>query len=110
MARERRTETDRRPLRILMDVLLVLAVLVLLRLVVGFFGTLAVSGAGAWYLAATRALVPPVAGAWSISSPYGGVFSVDAGIVIMVLLLAEWLFAAAAARPAGRSTRRGLGA
>ena len=105
MARPRGADTDSGPLRILMDVLLVLAVLVLVRLVVAFFGVLAVSGPGAWYLGATRALVPPIAGAWSVRSPYGGVFSIDAGIVILVLLLAEWLFAMAARRPITRRSR-----
>ena len=99
MARRRATRTDSVPLRVFMDILLVLAVLVFVRLVVSFFGVLAVSNAGAWYLTATRALVPPIAGAWSIRSPYGGVFSVDAGIVIVGLLVAEWLFAVASARP-----------
>ena len=88
MAASRRTDATWRPIRALMDVLLVLAVLVLVRLVVGFFGGVAASAPGAWYLTATRALVPPLAGAWSVRSPYGGVFSVDAGMVIVTLLFA----------------------
>jgi hypothetical protein len=88
-----------------MDVLLVLAILVAVRLTIGFFGPLAATTVGAWYLGVTHALVPPIAGAWAVRTPYGGVFSVDAGIVIVVLLVAEWLLATVAARPSGRRTR-----
>jgi hypothetical protein len=92
-----------------MDIVLVLALLVFARLVVSFFGVLAVSTAGSWYLNATRAIVPPIIGAWSVRSPYGGVFSVDAGIVIVVLLVIEWLVAVASARPAPSGSRRARG-
>jgi len=103
MPRRRTDEQPSRPLRLVSDVLLVLAVLVLLRLVVSFFGVLAVSGMGSWYLRLTGALVPPVAGVWVVRSPYGGVFSIDAAIVVAVLLLAEWLAAALSARAKRRT-------
>ena len=109
MAASRRTDATWRPMRAVMDVLVVLAVLVLLRMTIGFFGGVAASGPGAWYLSVTRALVPPIAGAWSVRSPYGGVFSVDAGMVIVILLFAEWLLSRAAAGGVGKPTR-GTGA
>jgi len=93
MARSRSTERESRPIRVVMDVLLVLAVLIFMRLVLAFFGVLAASMTGAWYLTMTRALVPPIAGGWAVRSPYAGVFSVDAAIVVVVLLVAEWLLA-----------------
>jgi len=104
MARARRIDVPSWPTRALMDALLVLAVMVFLRMLVAFFATVAASAAGSWYLSATRSLVPPIAGAWSIRSPYGGAFSVDAGIVIVVLLFAEWLLAAASSRAAEKGT------
>jgi hypothetical protein len=86
----------------LMDVVLVLAILLLLRLVTGFFQTLSVSQTGTWYLAVTSHLVPPVAGDWAVRSPYGGVFSVDTGIVIVFLLFTEWALAKARKSLTGR--------
>ena len=100
MARMRPTQGEARSIRVVMDVLLVLAVLMFFRLVIGFFGVLAASPTGAWYLTITRGLVPSVAGGWVVRSPYGGVFSVDAAIVIVVLLAIEWLLAARSASPA----------
>jgi hypothetical protein len=102
MAQARNTDPRPRPLRALMDVLVVLAVLLLVRVIVAYFGALAATRAGSWYLATTRALAPPVLGAWSMTSPYGGVFTVGAGIVIVVLLTAEWILAAASSRRAER--------
>ena len=77
----------------LMDAALVLALLLLLRLAVGFFGVMTVHPAGHWYLAVTRPLAVPVVGGWAPRTPYGGVFSVDAGIVILGLLVVEWALA-----------------
>ncbi len=75
------------------DILLVMAVLLLLRLVVGFFSAAATTALGTWYLRVTDPLAPHVAGGWSVRTPYGGVFSVDTGIVIIGLLMLEWLIA-----------------
>jgi hypothetical protein len=77
----------------LMDAALVLAVLLLIRLAIGFFGIMTVNPAGSWYLAVTRPLAVPVVGDWAVRTPYGGVFSVDAGIVILGLLVVEWALA-----------------
>jgi hypothetical protein len=82
----------------LMDVVLVLAVLLLTRLFVGFFQVLTINPGGAWYLELTSRLVPPLAGDWAVRSPYGGVFSVDTGMVIVLLLLVEWVLARARKR------------
>jgi hypothetical protein len=59
---------------------------------------LTVNQAGAWYLELTSRLVPPVAGDWAVRSPYGGVFSVDTGMVIVFLLFMEWMLARARRR------------
>jgi hypothetical protein len=82
----------------LMDVVLVLAVLLLARLIIGFFQALAISQIGGWYLELTSRLVPPIAGGWAVRSPNSGVFSVDTGIVIVLLLIVEWLLARARRR------------
>ena len=87
-----------RMLTALMDVVLVLAVLLLVRLVIGFFSAAAITPAGAWYLQITSRLVPPVVGDRSVITPYGGVFSVDTGIVIFGLLFIEWVLASARRR------------
>ena len=74
----------------LMDAALVLAALLLIRLAVAFFGVTTVHPIGRWYLEVTRRLVVPVVGDWAVRTPYGGVFGVDAGIVILGLLVVEW--------------------
>jgi hypothetical protein len=81
-----------------MDAALVLAVLVLMRMLVGYFGTTSVAPAGHYFLAITSPLVPPVAGGHSMPTPYGGQFSLDATAVIVILLFVEWVFAAALGR------------
>jgi hypothetical protein len=82
----------------LMDVALVLAVLLTGRLFVGFFSAVSVTQFGSWYLVVTSHLAPPLAGNWSVRTPYGGAFSVDTGIVIIGLLLIEWALATARRR------------
>jgi hypothetical protein len=87
----------------LMDAALVLAALVLIRLAVGFFGATTVHPMGHWYLEVTKHLVVPVVGDWAVRTPYGGVFSVDAGIVILGLLVAEWALALTRKRLSART-------
>ena len=98
MAQPSKTGAPTRPFMAVMDVILVLVALAVLRLIIGFFGPLAASVGGAAYLSLTRHLIPPLAASWSVSSPYGGVFSVDAAILIVVLLAAEWLLSVASSR------------
>jgi hypothetical protein len=106
MPRRRTDKQPSRPLRAIMDVLVVLAALVCARLVIAFFGVLAASGIGSWYLTLTGALVPPIAGTWILRSPYGGVFSMDAAILVVLLLLAEWLVAMLGSRSTERTGGR----
>lgn len=83
----------RTALTVLVDIALVVAVLLLVRLVVGFFGVTAVNPVGRWYLRLTAPLAVPVAGDWEVRTPYGGVFAVDAGILIIGALVVEWALA-----------------
>ena len=95
-----RSEQLRRVVRrVLMDVALVLAVLVLMRMLVGYFGSTAVAPVGRVFLSVTSPLVPPVAGGHSMPTPYGGQFSLDATAFIVILLFVEWVFAVALGRP-----------
>lgn len=77
-------------LTILMDVLVVLAIAVTLRLIVAFFGTLASQGWGEAVLALTKPIVLPL-GIRTINTPYGGVFDADAGVTVLLMLVAEWV-------------------
>ena len=100
--RDRRRSTVQ---RVLMDSALVLAVLVLMRMLVGYFGSTAVAPVGRWFLTVTSPLVPPLAGGHLVPTPYGGQFSVDATAVIVILLLIEWAFAVGFGRPHAPPTR-----
>jgi type III secretory pathway component EscS len=76
-------------LLIVMDILWVVAVALVVRIVVAFFGTLAASDLGAKYLELSRYLVIPF-GVDAIATPYAGSFDVDATITVGLLLLVEW--------------------
>lgn len=76
-------------LTVFMNVLFVLALVVTVRVVVEFFGALAMTTAGQAVVDATEMLVLPL-GVRGARTPYGGVFDVDAAITIVVLLLFEW--------------------
>lgn len=90
-----------RPIRtvitVLMDILVVGAVALTLRLVVEFFGTLAATSWGAMIVDLTDWMVP-IEVVESIKTPYGGVFDVSAAIGVVVLLLAEWVLSVVRAR------------
>jgi hypothetical protein len=86
-------ERTRTALTALMDVALVLAVLLTGRLFIGFFSATSVTQFGSWYMHVTSRLTPPVAGNWLVRTPYGGLFSVDTGMVIIGLLVFEWALA-----------------
>lgn len=75
---------------VFMDILVVVAIALTLRLVVGFFGVMAQQEWGKTLLDVTRFLVVPF-GIESIETPYGGVFDVNATLTIVVLLFGEWL-------------------
>ena len=80
-----------------MNALLVLAVLLLLRFVVEFFGALAASDAGRVLVALTDVLHVPL-GLTAPRTPYGGVFDSDAAVTILLLLFVEWLLSVVRAR------------
>lgn len=75
---------------ILVNVLTVLAIAVTARLVVEFFGQLAAQQWGKAIIALTNPVVIPF-GVDVIKTPYGGVFDVDAALMVGVYLGAEWL-------------------
>jgi hypothetical protein len=76
-------------LLVVMDILWVVAVALVVRIVVAFFGTLATSDLGMKYLELSRYLVIPF-GVDAISTPYAGYFDIDATITVGLLLLVEW--------------------
>jgi hypothetical protein len=75
---------------ILMDVLIVCAVAVTLRLGVRFFGQLAAQSWGKTVIAFTSPLVFPF-GLHAIKTPYGGIFDVNAAVMVAVYLVVEWV-------------------
>lgn len=86
--------SERNPARMLftvaMNVLVVLAIALTVRLVVLFFGQLAAQGWAEAVVALTDPITLPL-GVDPIKTPYGGVFDVAAAVTIVVLLGAEWL-------------------
>lgn len=80
-----------------MDILVVLAIALTVRLVVVFFGQLAAQGWGHAVVAITDRMVIPF-GVSAIKTPYGGVFDVQAALTIVVLLGAEWVLSGVRAR------------
>jgi uncharacterized protein YggT (Ycf19 family) len=75
---------------IIMNVLIIVAVLITMRLAIEFFGQLAAQEWGRAIVAVTNPLVIPF-GFESIKTPYGGAFDVSAGLTILVVLVAEWI-------------------
>ncbi len=79
----------RQILTVVMDLLVIVAVILVFRVVVGFFGALASEAWGKSVLAATRPIVLPL-NLKAIATPYGGAFDVDASITVLALLVVEW--------------------
>lgn len=77
-------------LTVVMDLLVLIAIAETVRLVVMFFGTLSATTVGQVVVALTDPVTIPL-GLEPIKTPYGGVFDVDAGLTIVLLLLAEWV-------------------
>lgn len=82
---------------IVMDLLVLLAIAETARLVVMFFGQLASQGWAKIIVAFTDPVTIDF-GVKAIKTPYGGVFDVNAAIMIGVLLLIEWALSAARSR------------
>ncbi|MBE0416466.1 MAG: hypothetical protein IBX63_01695 [Coriobacteriia bacterium] len=80
-----------------MNVLFVVAVLLTGRIVVEFFGALAITVAGRAIVDFTEFLVLRV-GISGARTPYGGVFDVGAALTVVVVLLIEWALSVARTR------------
>ena len=80
----------RTALSIVVNVILVVTVLLAVRLVALFTAQFATSGWGSAVIKATSFLVIPF-GLSVIRTPYGGGFSVNTAVTIVVLLLADWV-------------------
>jgi hypothetical protein len=77
-------------LTVVMDVLIAIALIALTGLVFGFFGQLLAQPWGRQvYTLASRAVIP--FGIAPIATPYGGTFSLDAMVSILVYVAAEWV-------------------
>ena len=77
-------------LAVLMDVLVVLAVVLVAALVIAFFGALAGQTWGKALVTLARPFTIPF-GVKTVTTPYGGVFSVDLGLTVAVVLFVEWV-------------------
>jgi len=84
-------------LTIVMDLFIVVAIALTIRMVVAFFGALASQEWGGILVTITDRMTLPL-GIEGIKTPYGGVFDVEAAITIAALLVIEWLLSVARAR------------
>ncbi len=73
-----------------MNVLIAIAIVLTARLVVEFFGQLAAQQWGKALIALSHPLIIPF-GLEGIKTPYGGVFDVNAGMMVVLVLAVEWL-------------------
>jgi len=73
-----------------MNLLVVLAVAMTIRLVVLFFGQLSAQGWSEAIVALTDPITIP-AGLEGIKTPYGGVFDIEAAATVVLLLVGEWV-------------------
>lgn len=80
-----------------MNVLFVVAIVLTGRIVVEFFGALAMTAAGQAIVELTEWFVLPL-GITAARTPYGGVFDADAAVTVVVVLLAEWVLSIVRAR------------
>jgi len=82
---------------ICMNVLVIIAVVLTARIVVRYFGVLSSPAPGEALVAASSVFVLPL-GLTDVRSLYGGVFDINASVMVMVVLLVEWLLSALRAR------------
>ena len=75
---------------VLMNILVVVAVLLTIRIVIVFFGAIASQEWAQTIVSLTDYLSIPF-GVEQFKTPYGGFFDADAAITIGVLLLVEWV-------------------
>jgi hypothetical protein len=83
-----------RPIRtvitVVANVLVVVALLLAVRLIALFTAQFTASGWGSVVITATNFLVIPF-GFAGIKTPYGGYFSVNTAVTIVVVLIVEWV-------------------
>ncbi|MDA3936520.1 MAG: hypothetical protein PF636_06610 [Actinomycetota bacterium] len=84
-------------LSVLMNLLILLAVVLTVKVVIVFFGSLS-SQEWANAMVSITDLVTIPFGAADIATPYGGVFDVEAAVTIGGLLLLEWGLSSARSR------------
>ena len=77
---------------IIMDVVIVCAIAVTVRIGVRFSGQFAAQDWGKAIVAFTSMLVIPF-GFHAIKTPYGGVFDASAALMVVVYLLVDWVLA-----------------
>ena len=80
----------RRFITVVMDVLFAVAVVLVVHLVVTFFGALSSQEWGKGVLGLTRLAVIPF-GIEAVKTPYGGAFDINAAATVLALLAAEWV-------------------
>ncbi len=83
------TKPARTIITIIMDLLVVLAVLITVAVVVGFFGALSSQTWGQAIIKIADLFTLPL-GVAEYKTPYGGVLNIDGVLTVGVLLLAEW--------------------
>jgi hypothetical protein len=84
-------------LTVVMNVLIVVAIALTVRLVVMFFGQIASQDWAKTIVSITSLIVIPF-GIEPIKTPYGGVFDANAALTILVVLVAEWVLSLARGR------------
>lgn len=91
------SNSSRTLLTVVMNVLILVAILLTVRLVVMFFGQIASLEWAKTYVSVTNLLVIPF-GIEAIKTPYGGVFDANAALTILLLLVVEWVLSLARGR------------
>ena len=84
-------------LTVVMNLLIIVAIALTVRLVVMFFGVIAAKEWAKTIVSITSLLVIPF-GIEPIKTPYGGVFDANAALTILVVLVAEWVLSLARGR------------
>lgn len=86
-------KTVRTVLTVAVDILIVIAIALVVRLLVLFFGQIAHQGWAQAYAALTAKLVLPL-GLSNVKTPYGGTFDVNTAVTVILVLVAEWVLSA----------------
>lgn len=84
-------------LTIVMDILIAVAIALTVRIVVLFFGQIAIQPWARSVIHFTQLLVIPF-GMPPVKTPYHGVFDVNAALTIIALLAVEWVLSVVRAR------------